>query len=123
MHDGFIKSRKSPAAIPPYSLIAFTGTASEVRTATAPADPAAGVSDSQGSDAGGLCDVQMSQIAEVRAGGTIAAGDRLTASAGGRAVKAVKQAGAVVTVWGVAQRDALENDIVPILCAFGAIDG
>ena len=86
--------------------------------AVGPNAPIAGVTDSFDVLAGQLVDVQMTQLADVRFGtGGVAPGDPLTADANGsgRAVKAVKQAGAIVYCIGWAQRPQVENDIGPAL--------
>lgn len=123
MQPGFIKSCRTIAAIAPYAIVAFAGSRNQVRQASAATDPLAGITDSQGGAAGGMADVQFSLFAEARAGGPIAAGDRITADASGRAVKAVKQAGQIVSVVGIAQVPAAEGDIFDVLIAPGFIDG
>lgn len=123
MRDGFIDSRATPAAVAPYAIVAFNGTRGQVRQAAADTDPLAGIADSMGSTPGGMADVQLTQIADARAGGTLAAGDRVTADANGRAVKAVKRAGFAVSYIGFAQEPAVADDIFPVLLAPGVIDG
>jgi hypothetical protein len=85
-----------------------------VEAAGGNADPLIGVADSMGADPGGMLDVVLVGVAEVRAGGTFAFGDPLTADAKGRAIKAEAAAGASVRTIGVAHADADEGDIVPI---------
>ncbi len=123
MQPGLVKSCRTDAAVEPYTIIAFAGPRNAVRQASAATDPLAGIADSQGGDAGGLVDVQLSLVAEVRAGGTIAAGDRLTSDADGRAVKAVKQAGQTVAVIAIAQVPAVAGDVFDALIAPGFLDG
>lgn len=123
MQPGFIKSRPTPQAVAAYALVAFTGTGSAVRLATGATDPLAGIADSMGSEAGGMVDVQLTEIADVRAGGTIAPGDPLTSDASGRAVKAVKQAGVTVSVIAIAQAPAVIGDVFPALIAPSQIVG
>ena len=123
MQPGFIKSRPTPQAVAPYAIVAFTGAGSAVRQAIAATDPLAGVADSMGSQAGGMADVQLTQIADFQAGGTIAPGDPLTSDANGRAVKAVKQVGAIVNVIALAQAPALVGDVFPGLIAPSQIVG
>lgn len=118
MQDGFYKSRRAATAIGASLLCAYTANADEVQLAVSANAPIAGVNDNVAVPVGSLADVQMTQLADVRFGaGGVAPGDPVTADAQGRAVKAVKQAGAIVYVAGVAQRPQLEGDIGPILVA------
>jgi hypothetical protein len=124
MQDGFYKSRRAANAIGANLLVAYTGNADEVALAVSANAPIAGVNDNINVPAGQLADVQMTQLGDVRFGaGGVAPGDPVTADAQGRAVKAVKQAGAVVYVAGIAQRPQLEGDIGPILLAPSMIVG
>lgn len=113
MQSGFYKSRRIAVDIGGFLLAAFTGNGSEVAVATGPAAPLAGVTDSVGGKAAhGLVDVQQSDEADVRYGGTVAAGDPLTSDGFGRAVKAAKPgAGATVYCIGIAQVPGLADDI------------
>lgn len=123
MTTGFIKSRRTAVDLPGYVLAAFTSTRGQVTLATSGATPIAGVTDAPGGKAGSLVDLLLTEFAEVRAGGAIAPGDRITAGPDGRGVKAVKQAGATVHYVGFAQEPAVADDIIPVLIAPGAIDG
>lgn len=121
MQDGFYKSRPIAADIAGFIIAAFTGTGQTVAAAASPASPVAGITDSVGGKAvNGLVDLQLTQEADVRYGGTVKAGDPLTAAGDGtgRAVKAVKPgAGATVNVIGIAQLDGLADDIGKVLIA------
>lgn len=123
MQAGFYKSRLAQAAFAPWQLAAFGGADNSVTPAAGANAPIAGVSDSLGAQPGQLVDVQMTQIADVQAGGAIAAGDLLTSDANGKAVKAVKQVGATVYVFGIAQTEAVAGDVFQALLAFSTIDG
>jgi hypothetical protein len=118
MQDGFYKSRRAATAIGACLLAAYTGNSDEVALAVSPNTPIAGVNDNVDVPLGQQADVQMTQLADVRFGaGGVAPGDPVTTDAQGRAVKAVKQNGAIVWVAGIAQRPQLEGDIGPILVA------
>ncbi|QRE74389.1 hypothetical protein [Methylobacterium aquaticum] len=119
MQDGFYKSRPIGAAIGGFLIAAFTGAGQTVAVAATAASPFAGVTDSVGGS-GGLVDLQLTQEADVRYGGTVKAGDPLMAAAdgSGRAVKATKPgAGATVNVIGIAQADGVADDIGKVLLA------
>lgn len=119
MQTGFYKSRPIVADIGGCLLAAFTGTGDRVALATAPGQPLAGITDTVGGKAGyGLVDLQLSEIADIRFGGTVAAGDPITADAQGRGVKAVKPgAGATVYIIGFAQGPGVVDDIGKVLVA------
>lgn len=124
MQDGFYKSRRAATAIAACTLVAYTANADEVALAVSANAPIAGVADSLDVPVGHLVDVQMTQLGDVRFGaGGVVPGDPVTADAQGHAVKAVKQAGAIVYVAGIAQRPQLEGDIGPILLAPSLIVG
>lgn len=119
MQDGFYKSREISADIGGCLIAAFTGQGSKVAVASAASQPFAGVTDSIGGKAsGGLVDVQLTQLADLRFGATVAAGDPIMSDAFGRGIKATKPgAGAVVFVIGFAQGPALADDIGTVLVA------
>lgn len=123
MQDGFYKSRRAASAIAGFRLAAYTANADEVTLATSANTPIAGVADNIDVPQGSLVDVQFSLMADVRFGAGVAPGDPVTADAQGRAVKAVKQVGAVVYVAGIAQGPQLEGDIGPIWLAPSMIVG
>lgn len=91
-------------------LIAKLG-ASGAQAATASTDAIIGVTDAMGAGAGQPLDVHQLGWAEVRLGGTVAAGAPLTASADGRAITATAAAG--VRIVGFAMLGGVEDDIVP----------
>ncbi|MGF3027842.1 hypothetical protein ACQVP2_34250 [Methylobacterium aquaticum] len=119
MQDGFYRSRPIGAAIGGWLVAAFTGTGQTVAVAASAASPFAGITDS-GGGSGGLVDLQLTQEADVRYGGTVKAGDPLMAASdgSGRAVKAVKPGtGATVWVIGIAQIDGVADDIGKVFLA------
>lgn len=123
MNPLLTKSRETAGVLAPYSLATFSGSGSKVVQASAASQVAAGVVDSMGAASGGMADLHLAGLAEVRAGGTFAAGDPLTSDASGLAIKAVKQAGATVVVHAIAQAPAVQGDIVPALVAPSLIVG
>lgn len=125
MQDGFYKSREIVADIGGNLLAAFTGTGSRVALMTNASQPVAGVTDRVGGTArSGLVDLQLTQLADLRFGGAVAAGDPITADAAGRGVKATKPgAGEVVWCVGTAQGSFVADDIGSVLVAPFAIYG
>lgn len=117
MRDGYMKSVTAATDIGPCLLAAWTGTRNQVTLATAATAPLAGPIDTMGAKAGALCDVQLTDVADLKAGGTIAAGDPITSDANGKAVKAVKVNGATVYCVGFAQEPAVADDVFPVLIA------
>lgn len=123
MQDGFYKSRVADAAFTGCQFTAYGTQDGHAIPASDPTKPLMGVSDTLAVSPGQMVDVQMTQIGEVVAGGTIAYGDRLMTDANGRAVKAAKQTGATIYTAGYAQSGAVAGDIFPFLITLGAIDG
>lgn len=114
-------SRAALAAITGNLIVAYSGDG--VITATGPTDPLAGVADSMGaSAAGNMLDVVKVGLGEVRAGGTITAGDPLTSDAAGKAVKAVPVAGSLIRLIGFAEVDAEDGDIFEFDVAPGVLN-
>lgn len=70
-----------------------------------------------------MVDLQLTELAEVRAGGTIAPGDPVTSDANGLAIKALKVAGAEVFCLGIAQEPAVLNDVFGVLVSPFVITG
>lgn len=94
------------------------GVGAKVRQAAAATDAIAGVTERMGASAAGdMLDVVVGGYAEITAGANIAAFDKLTADAQGRAVKAVPVAGSTVHVGAVAQSDAVAGDVIWVLLA------
>lgn len=114
MNPQLVKSHKAAGAIAGSRIVKFSApeTATTVVQATGAGEAFAGVSDSVGVASGGMADVVYAGLAEVRLGGTVKAGDRLTADEDGKAVVAGARA-----VVGYALAPGVEDDIVPILVA------
>lgn len=119
MNPRLTKSRRAAADIAAgflilkYATPAVDGT---VAVATGPTDALAGVADSLAVTQGQMQDVHVLGFTEVRLGGTVAAGDRLTSDANG---KAVKVAAATDHSIGFAQAPGVADDIIPITAVPG----
>lgn len=111
------------AAITAKRLVKFTGNAGEVAPATAATDKIAGAADLGATAAGQMVDVAISGQSEAIAGGNIAAGDKLTSDANGKAVAATLSAAATKHVFGVALAPGVDGDIIPYLVAHSVIAG
>lgn len=112
-------------AIPPKSLVKYTGVQGQVAVATANTDKIAGVCDLGAAAAGDIVDVALGGFQEVTAGAaaSIVPGDYLTTDASGLAVTAVKVASSLVRVFGIAQVPAAPGDIFLALIAPSSIQG
>ncbi|WP_019024061.1 MULTISPECIES: capsid cement protein [unclassified Thioalkalivibrio] len=85
----YIKNFDAASEVQPHRLVVFGDSDTKAAQATDGSAAFIGVSDSLGAaDAGEPMDVVMAGAAEVELGGTVTRGDRLTADAQGRAVKA-----------------------------------
>lgn len=102
-------------------LIVAAQAGGKVAVATGGTDKLLGVADSMGAPANGRLDVAQAGWSEVRCGGNVSFGDKLTANAAARAVKAVPVAGQTVHIIGVAQADAADGDIIPFQVAPGLL--
>ena len=118
MQSGFIKSRVAAGAIAPWSIAAFTGNRNEVAQAAGSSTGLAGITDMLGIDAlssDRMVDLQLTEVADLKAGATIAAGDPVTSDANGFGIKALKVTGAEVFCIGIAQEPAVAGDVFGVL--------
>lgn len=112
---GYVRTLTAGAAVAPYTIVRAGGTDGTVVASAARTDTHLGVTGIEGADAAGdRLDVHLSGPAQVRAGGTLAAGQRFTADATGRAV-GVSVGAAACLVVGIVFLPAAPNDIVPCL--------
>ena len=117
------KSFRAASDIAPNTIVKFTTTAGEVAPATAPTDRIAGVTDNVPVSAGQMVDVAIEGVLLVKAGGTIVAGDPLTADSSSKAVAATFTAGQTKFVIGRALAPAVVNDRVAFQVAPSVIAG
>lgn len=89
-NEEFIKSMDAGAAIAAHRIVVIGSVDDAAIQAAAATDQLLGVANEMGADSGGLVDVVLAGIAQVELGGTVTRGDRLTADADGKAVKATK---------------------------------
>lgn len=123
-NPGLQKNYSAEAAIAAYRIAKFGAADGGILQSAAAADKHIGVIDRMpAAVAGDRVDVTRSGIAEVEYGGTVAAGDLLTADASGRAIVATAGAGANVRVVGVAEVAGVVGDIGSMLVQPGSLQG
>ncbi len=96
------------------------GTLAQAAAAT---DALIGVMESLSPLDGERCDAIRSGIARVQFGGTVVAGDPVTADASGMGIKAAPAAGSNVRIIGFAEVAAVAGDIADVLIAPGVMQG
>jgi len=114
------KSFLASAAIPAF-LIAKASGDKTVAAATGPEDPLIGALGNLPVAEGGMADIVLVGISEVRLGGTVSFGDPLTADAEAKAVKAEPEEDTVKRIIGYAQADGEDGDVIPYLAAPGVL--
>lgn len=123
MTGSLIKSYRAAAVVAGYLIAKFAAptTATTATFATAGTDPLLGVVGSQGADINGMLDVTLAGPGEVRLGGTVAAGDPITAGAGGKGVKCAPAAGTRAAYVAIALAPGVVDDIIPVNVSPGFI--
>lgn len=118
------KTYAAAGAIGQYLIVKFTANDAEVALATASTDKLVGISGRvSAAVAGDRLDIGRSGIEEVTYGGTVAAGDPLTADASGRAITAAPAAGVNAYIIGFAEVAGVLGDVGSVLIAPGRIQG
>ncbi len=122
MIRGLVKSYEAMAAIAPYRIVAFGDPAASARivTASAATQPLAGTTGQVGGAAGAMVDAVKSGIPQVQLGGTVAAGDALTANATGKAIKVTAAGQRTI---GTAEQPGIADDIIDYFAAPGVVGG
>lgn len=117
------KSFSISAALGQFLLVQFTGTRDQVAPATAATQRIAGAIDMGADAANDMVDVPIWGVGKVRLGGTVAAGDPLTADAQSRAVVAAFAASQTRNVFGRALEPGVSGDIILYQVAPSVIAG
>lgn len=117
-NHGLIKTMNAEEAIGANLLVKAGAAPGGAGVADAATDAVLGASTVIDAASGERCDVVLSGIAEVKAGGTITYGDRVTAATGGLAVTTTTAGNRVV---GIAMGDAVSGDIFPVLIVPGTV--
>jgi hypothetical protein len=122
--DGLVKSFVAASGgVAAYKIVKFGATAGEVTLADAETDALIGVSGEAAVTAGYPCDVHLSGIRMVTAGGTITAGALVTADSNGDAIVSAPTADTNERYIGWAMESAVDNDIFSIMILPGSIQG
>lgn len=121
----FIRAYAASAAIEGCRIVTFDTPASATTIAAAASGtvPLLGVSDRMGAALGGMCDIHRGGLVSVELGGSVEAGDPLTATTAGAAIKAVPGAGANLNIIGFADQPGASGDIIDVFMAPGVIRG
>jgi len=124
MTPELIKSYVAGGTVGERRVVVFHTTAGQVVQAAAATGLLLGVCyQPGGATVGQRCDVVLQGIADVVAGGTIAAGAKLTSDANGAVVAAAPAAGANNQIIGIALTAAAAGDIIPVLLAQSVLQG
>ena len=115
-----IKSFVASANADPFLIAAFS-TGSQVAPADADDDPLIGTYDAMGATTGGMADIVLGGIGSVKLGGTVAAGDPLTANSAGKAIVCAAAAGETRRFIGLAIQAGVANDVIDYLHAPGLL--
>jgi len=111
---GLVKNYTAEGVIAKNRIVKFGAADKQIAQASAATDNFAGVTGVNGADgAGDRVDIYKTDIQDIEFGGTVAAGDPLTADADGKAIKAAPTAGSNVRCIGTAEVSAVSGDIAP----------
>lgn len=118
-NEMLIKTMNAEAAVEPNRIVMHGTADTDAVQATAATSKSFGVSNQYGAAAAGDdLDVVVSGIAEVELGGTVAAGDLLTANADGKAITTTTAGNRIV---GVAMTSGVAGDIQSVLINPGSV--
>jgi hypothetical protein len=109
------KSFDAAGALLANSIVKVGAADYQVLQAGAATDPLLGITTEINANAGERADVAMIGIADLKLGGTVAAGDFICANYAGYGVTAAPAAGANNTVVGTAIIAGVTGDIIPVL--------
>jgi Uncharacterized conserved protein (DUF2190) len=122
-NNGLTKSYTAEGNIPANRIVKVGANDFGVLVAAAVSDKSIGISTEVDAVSGERVDVVLSQIADLKLGGTVARGDLLTSDATGQGVTAAPVAGTNNRVVGVALISGVSGDIIPVMIAQGTFQG
>lgn len=117
----FSKSFPAAEAMAGYLIAMHSAANGTVELATGDTDPLIGAVDSLGVAEGDLADFNFGGVSEVKLGGTVAAGDPLTANADAEAIEATPDASTQVRIIGFALGAGVDGDIIQYAIAPGCL--
>lgn len=128
MNKVFTKPYNAGGAIKSNRFVKFGGDDDTILQAAASTDLIIGAVNNvapPGSDAasGDRLDVEHYGIADIRLGGNVTRGNKVTSDANGCAVAAAPGAGVNAQIGGIALRSGVADDIIPVLLTIGAVQG
>ena len=121
--NGLTKSYVAEAAIAGNRIVKFGAADYGVIQGAAATDLLIGVSTRLDATTGERIDVVHEGIADVKLGGTVTRGQRITSDATGQGVAAAPAAGTNNGVVGMALTSGVSGDVIPVLISVGQIQG
>jgi hypothetical protein len=121
--NGLTKSYRASTALAAYSIVKFGAADFDVAQAAAAADLSVGVTTEIAVAIDETADVVLAGLAEVKLGGAVTRGQKVTSDAAGLGVAAAPAAGANVHVVGVAHASGVAGDIIPVHLSPGVMQG
>ncbi|MFM1991333.1 MAG: hypothetical protein RJA99_4290 [Pseudomonadota bacterium] len=121
--NGLTKSYLAEAAIAGNRIVKFGAADFSVIQGAAATDLLVGVSSRLDAALGERIDVIHEGIADVKLGGTVTRGQRITSDATGQGVAAAPAAGTNNGVIGMALISGVSGDVIPVLLSVGQIQG
>jgi hypothetical protein len=114
------RSFEAAAPCAGYRIVAFVDAANsnKIGHATSATQPLAGTTGKFGGPAASMVDVELLGVVPVQLGGTVGAGDPLTANASAKAIKATVAGQRII---GFAQRPGVLDDIINYMAAPGVL--
>lgn len=122
-NNGLTKNYNAESAIPAYTLVKGGANDYGVVPAAAATDKIIGVTTEIDASANEPCDVILDDIAYVKLGGTVAAGDFITSDANGNGVVPAPAAGANNRTIGTAIVSGVAGDVIPVYIERGSVQG
>jgi hypothetical protein len=123
MREGDSINYLATAVIAPYLLVKYGAADGEVVPASGPTDLIIGGNGNIGAALGDRIDIIVEDYVEVRLGGTVTRGDKLTADANGLAVTAAPATGVNAHIIGYATVSGVLNDIIWMRIAPSVMQG
>ncbi len=118
-----IKNYTAEGAILKYHIVKFGSGDTDVVAADDATDLLIGITTELNVVTGEPVDVVHDGVHQVKLGGTVTRGNRLTVNANGEAVAAVPANDTNMSVIGTALASGVDGDVIPVLISLGQIQG